>query len=1733
MIRLATCLVLAFVALTLPGKAAASIDAPHSEGSHVSCASCHGENLEELAVSPFWNNEFTPADIDDTLYNRLCLYCHTSASAPYTDTEAPRAKTHSSLTVDAGYGDWTTQCIDCHDPHNQAQKIVRTADRAKTLLASGQVTGCSYDALSETSTLAVSAINYKAGWNAVSLAAKTLAGRRAILVPNLGKVGATFPVDAINDAGLTITASGDACANLTGNPYVTLPVDYGIIYGQLIRQNVTHSAKGINAPVKFVDKTGANSFVDGDTTYDGVCQVCHTLTRHFRRTGEVDVEPAQGMDHDPEVGGNCMDCHRHENGFKHGGTGTVGCVDCHGTTGKHAPHLALEMGCAVCHDIAAIPLFKDGQSLASTTACAACHQDGKGGAPNKTDYKANWDNALYDLDCNGCHNGRPDNDFSASCDTLQPCTNCHNGSQGSPQPPVGMQTGAHAQLVSTRWVRQYHCRYCHSATVDAAWNLSASHTNGAVDVAINAQWAIVGKPAPSYEPGTEVCANVYCHSDGTTVDPEVRPYPWTSTGAGCNACHGETQACSTCHADGRSWTPEQQWLKAMPMYANTGPGTEKANSHFRHLFTDFTCDECHALTVVGACATCHCDPPDPGDPNCVDVGNPGSAMNETAHIDPAYHVNKAKNVSFSHDGTYNPLTKTCSGLGSQCHSGGTDPVWGGSVNSTVTCVECHGAATPDVDDFNAWNGTRAKINLSQWASSGHGRPAAAGNYPQSNNPPANFPDNGCWYCHDNTVYHQTEDNPYRLRQHQNFNDHFDKQCVFCHMTANGTGSSAECLTCHNQDHSLAPYLGNLGVQTGGPFQDNEVLSGIKDGLAVVNGTLAGNILAYDGQTGEFAVGELLEGLTSGAHARVVAITDHGDWGSLQLVEIADGGVRMDHAAFIDGQTSCLTAGCHPNDATQHKTGAGTWTQAEKDEIKSQYVFMGVCLRCHDDDSTGECQTCHQGAQYTAGFDPDGAGTDFAKITPELARASSFHFGHKHYADHEASPDPNVWKGGKFCWDCHDPHGDANIYMVHDKVAVETYGAHGEPSARRDVVFTRKQSGTDYAKSVAPYNGICNVCHTTGALPQNVKHYSYQSGDNHNAGRVCTTCHEHRFTNSHASGEACGTCHGDRPVPRHTAFGQPRDCTKCHDGTINKRMNIMGQFRAPSHHVQRDDGTVKNQDCFQCHWEATVLGLIDVDHHEGYNYKTYASVPDAPVDLVIWGEGARPITYDADGLNDNDTAIQFTPQSMLASVPAQRAEVVKTTPHCLGCHSDQNNDTEPFDDCKTPRQYAWDGTSIGARYVDTRTTSWGKYTSYAKAAPKNLTKALSAHGNAEANQGGFDPTNGIDGSLASFNTRPSFASASGLYNVHCFDCHSSHGSYASGVTSSYATFNGTKNGANLKETQAGKGGYTMSYKAQATTGPTDVNFHNAGADQCFDCHETASPGATPWGYATTFGATAPIVGYKDNPRFLGSYPGKPIAIRSSKTTLGGHLHASSTLTNPGLVMGTIDGLCSPCHDPHGISPTLSASDANYAVPLLKGTWLTSPYQEDQAMLSTSTYYGWSYARSSKVTAPVTWRTDRNTFVSGDLNTFTTRDTIVETDSQFAGLCLRCHPKSSLTDGTNKNTAFKSLDRVHEAVKGWGSNAEHSFPCSKCHEAHASGLPRLMTTNCLDWKHRGNVISGGAMGNVANKPAPRVASTHGPEGIKPANQTTATFACHDAATAAGGAWNVQQWNNITQW
>jgi hypothetical protein len=708
----------------------------------------------------------------------------------------------------------------------------------------------------------------------------------------------------------------------------------------------------------------------------------------------------------------------------------------------------------------------------------------------------------------------------------------------------------------------------------------------------------------------------------------------------------------------------------------------------------------------------------------------------------------------------------------------------------------------------------------------------------------------------------------------------------------------------------------------------------------------------------------------------------------------------------------------------------------------------------------------------------------------------------------------------------------------------------------------------------------------------------------------------------------------------------KECTSCH-------REVLRQFNGTSHHVQGTDVTGRH--CYSCHWEATEDGEINKSYHN-------VAAVKGRVDLVIWDNGKRPTKFQ-EGVN----GVTFRPAAI--GTDGERAALAGISKHCLGCHGDGGTNGPTFaSDPNVPQKYAWDGMSIASRYLQKETTSWGKYSTATTNKKARVVKAFSPHGNATANQGGWLKENGYDGNM------PITRGGTGARNVECFDCHNSHGSVMTGVTSSYRGFDGSFNSGILKETVANKGGYRMNYRPSSNTYSKGNNPFNAGAGLCFDCHETPAAGTTPWGY-TTFGASEPIMGYKDTPGFGSGSKGSTAryANRHGREEIASsHLKAGKPLDHS--PSGQINGLCTPCHDPHGISRTLG-DKGSYAVPLLKGSWLTSPYREDGPPTGLSAKSDSSIPASSgasrdnsdfnrvnrdansnfakqdatpprkadfnstnreananfgkgdsgaartendfnrvnrdansnfakqdatpprkadfnstnreananfgkgdsgaartendfnrvnrdansnfakqDVTPPrkadfnSTNREANANFGKGDSgaartendfnrvnrdansnfakqdttpprkadfnntnleananfgkgtsrparefdantsnrdmgsnfgksgsgaprepmqgmkynvdrNTFNGNNRIAENDDTFGGLCLKCHTRESLTGETGSGL-------VHRAVKGWGNNKEHSFPCSKCHQAHNSGLPRLMQTNCFE-------------------------------------------------------------------
>jgi len=100
--------------------------------------------------------------------------------------------------------------------------------------------------------------------------------------------------------------------------------------------------------------------------------------------------------------------------------------------------------------------------------------------------------------------------------------------------------------------------------------------------------------------------------------------------------------------------------------------------------------------------------------------------------------------------------------------------------------------------------------------------------------------------------------------------------------------------------------------------------------------------------------------------------------------------------------------------------------------------------------------------------------------------------------------------------------------------------------------------------------------------------------------------------------------------------------------------------------------------------------------------------------------------------------------------------------------------------------------------------------------------------------------------------------------------------------------------------------------------------------------------------------------------------------------------------------------------------------------------------------------------------------------------------------------------------------------------------HKFSCSKCHNPHASRLPRLLITNCLDTKHNTwdeNAGDGGPSRATSNNNGITLSASSAPDSWgRTWSNTTSAQNCHRVAGDNRGTpvpGFGSGWNNVTPW
>lgn len=214
----------------------------------------------------------------------------------------------------------------------------------------------------------------------------------------------------------------------------------GSTYGKYIVTDIHTPNNGLKKVI-FKGATGQNSFADGDSVYDGICEVCHTQTKYHRNDSTGNHTHYKGQD--------CIDCHPHATGFGMKAN-RLQCMDCHSvaqgpngyrrqSTGANTGTIDFSMkshhaytgpnqsvtnaDCQVCHDTSVHRTLTDGVST---------------GLKN------------VDTGASILYNGTP-----ASMNSF--CVSCHdsNGANGKLQPLSDAQTAVNIAF-GTSWSNSAH-----------------------------------------------------------------------------------------------------------------------------------------------------------------------------------------------------------------------------------------------------------------------------------------------------------------------------------------------------------------------------------------------------------------------------------------------------------------------------------------------------------------------------------------------------------------------------------------------------------------------------------------------------------------------------------------------------------------------------------------------------------------------------------------------------------------------------------------------------------------------------------------------------------------------------------------------------------------------------------------------------------------------------------------------------------------------------------------------------------------------------------------------------------------------------------------------------------------------------------------------------------------------------------------------------------------------------
>jgi hypothetical protein len=472
---------------------------PHNPGTI--CTSCHlhlgnGFDKDAVPAAPHNTGTFltdcflchvTAMPYSTPIPQAKCEQCHDAAGLLRSENggsgefdAAPIVQTHSStVNPPRPYG-YNNTCLDCHDPMNGSanDKLVRVdlsaaGGGSNVVYPPYIIAGSPYNGVCETChTQTVNHRNNASGdhtHNNASVCTDCHPHGEGFQLD----ISVPFPHDT-QACNTCHTAEPDYAAAITntacmschdGTPAVLVDRHYGSTYNDpTTSQPMDLECVECHNPmdpqtnlvfirdtlrgntVVFTAYTGTNSFADGDTTYDGVCEVCHTQTSHHRNDGN-------GPQQSHNDGQDCTtSCHPHPDGFNP----TGGCTICHNSPQAGDRRQVVGAGGDIGN--ASGKAFHHVNGTVDDATCVVCH--------DQSNHQGNTDPGVLLNDPDG---GAPI-PYTGSADELTPlCVNCHDGDNETPFSDSGDNTNMNTAnlIIEPGWTSTYNhssnagCIDCH------------------------------------------------------------------------------------------------------------------------------------------------------------------------------------------------------------------------------------------------------------------------------------------------------------------------------------------------------------------------------------------------------------------------------------------------------------------------------------------------------------------------------------------------------------------------------------------------------------------------------------------------------------------------------------------------------------------------------------------------------------------------------------------------------------------------------------------------------------------------------------------------------------------------------------------------------------------------------------------------------------------------------------------------------------------------------------------------------------------------------------------------------------------------------------------------------------------------------------------------------------------------------------------------------------------------